>query len=507
MDQNFWKELIDLLSKVPKLSTRDGRDVWLGSCVPSNITNYMKRNDFVGYDLYFIITYIKERKSDQGEWYIIRLVEDALESARGIDIAEPLKDKLDLLRKVLLSGVVVSGPPIPLNLNIFLEQHPNCCELFGQKELVMRITQHILAESDDKTTVLVLRGQARTGKSTLLKSLKSHLKEPCIPILIDMQGVSKSNFSDSIYYIANIIWENFDAWAHRRSIFMPKPKYSAYQSNAQEAFNEYWLSIQRSAGNTPLVVIMDELEVLAPQSRAVQFLEILVKNTKEEQQKSAANSRTCFILVGSEKVDATEYLDFNQLIKGLIKNYMPKTAQLASEDARWIHYLSDTDSSKFWRFVELHFHLVNGSLDFMQKLCDGQIWVLDKLFEIVCHTAREMGWQSLIQDSTSIIDETLTTCRYGFQQFAERLNESEQFVLNSVSELWENYLDIPQLPLGQMFDLAESTFSEKSEVILQGLNDLEKREWVERVSDKKFRFRFGIILVWWYRYQYPLSRR
>jgi tetratricopeptide (TPR) repeat protein len=110
-DLEFWKDLVELLGEVLLLQTRDGRDAWLSQCLPSSIVLCLNRSNNYRYDLTLIVNQVQNIQSDEGSWYIVKLVEKAIEFCQGTIIALLLKEKFEKkLLKLKRAGIYGENP-------------------------------------------------------------------------------------------------------------------------------------------------------------------------------------------------------------------------------------------------------------------------------------------------------------------------------------------------------------------------------------------------------------
>lgn len=112
-------------------------------------------------------------------------------------------------------------------------------------------------------TVMVLYGQRRTGKTTLLQHLKrSAALEPHIPILVDMQKevyqISANRFFHNLaYYIFNELC--------KRDIAVDKPRRADFDHDPIFAFNVFLDEVEEHLVDRRIIILIDEFEVLEAQ--------------------------------------------------------------------------------------------------------------------------------------------------------------------------------------------------------------------------------------------------
>lgn len=133
-----------------------------------------------------------------------------------------------------------------------------------EKEMFFGRTRDLeeLSKSLGSTTanrVILLRGQRRMGKTSLLYRLATELAAgPYAPVLIDMQ-------SFALHTDPHYLLENFadkiqkDVYQHK-AIFVPLPAREQFLSDAPATFNEYLMSVKEHLHKQRLILLIDEFE-------------------------------------------------------------------------------------------------------------------------------------------------------------------------------------------------------------------------------------------------------
>ncbi len=113
---------------------------------------------------------------------------------------------------------------------------------------------------DRRSPPLLLYGQRRTGKTSLLNNLGRLLPTSIIPLFIDLQGISSAkDHSGFLYSLAKAM---INSAYHQRNIKLPPLSYEALIVDPFLRFNEWLDNIEVAlAGNTALLAL-DEFEVL-----------------------------------------------------------------------------------------------------------------------------------------------------------------------------------------------------------------------------------------------------
>jgi formylglycine-generating enzyme required for sulfatase activity len=129
---------------------------------------------------------------------------------------------------------------------------------FGRQDVFKAIRRNLIGEYQDH--VIVLYGQRRTGKTSVLYQMHRHLPETYIPILVDLQGMSLEGMGSFLWELINIISRSL-----RRShdIRLPRLDRKAFLTDPREQFVETLLTdMQEAIGHRRLLLMFDEAVLL-----------------------------------------------------------------------------------------------------------------------------------------------------------------------------------------------------------------------------------------------------
>lgn len=115
---------------------------------------------------------------------------------------------------------------------------------------------------DDRSPPLLLYGQRRMGKTSLLNNLGRLLPHTVIPLFIDLQGPTSqaSNHAGFLYNLARAM--STSAKQQRRLIF-PTVERAAFERDPVTTFDEWLDQVELCLGNDTALLALDEFEVLA----------------------------------------------------------------------------------------------------------------------------------------------------------------------------------------------------------------------------------------------------
>jgi hypothetical protein len=132
-------------------------------------------------------------------------------------------------------------------------------ELFvGRAEISTRIEQLLL---DRRRPPLLLYGQRRMGKTSLLNNLGRLLPSTIIPFFVDLQGPA-SHASDHPGFLYNIARAMLDSAEKQRNMVLPPLPRETLASDPFTRFDEWLDEVEEKLGKNTALLILDEFEVL-----------------------------------------------------------------------------------------------------------------------------------------------------------------------------------------------------------------------------------------------------
>ena len=108
---------------------------------------------------------------------------------------------------------------------------------FGREDVFDFIRKSLVGRHQDNT--IVLYGQRRTGRTSVLYQMRNNLESRYVPILIDLQGLSLSSMSNFFGELAITIQRQLRRdWG----IELPRPEVDAFKETPLEQFQEAFLT-------------------------------------------------------------------------------------------------------------------------------------------------------------------------------------------------------------------------------------------------------------------------
>jgi hypothetical protein len=180
--------------------------------------------------------------------------DDAVDTGRRIEFA----DAMELEQEAVCSGSTARPFerifPVPYVTGTPLRSG----EMFvGRQEVFEFVQEHLLGAYQNN--VIVLHGQRRTGKTSVLYRLRSVLADTHVAVLVDMQGKAARGTADFLYAISDDIAYTLE----NHGIFVDLPERSEYESAPEFAFRSRFLrSVAGKLDSRNLLLMFDEFEEL-----------------------------------------------------------------------------------------------------------------------------------------------------------------------------------------------------------------------------------------------------
>ena len=135
---------------------------------------------------------------------------------------------------------------------------------FGRQDVFEDVRNNLLGAYQNN--VIVLYGEHRTGKTSVLYQMRRHLPEDYLPVLIDLQGVALDGMANFLCDVAHAIQRTL---RKDYGIKAPRPKRSAFAADPRYQFQEEFLGQVRAAiGDAHLLLMFDEVELLEKKIRS-----------------------------------------------------------------------------------------------------------------------------------------------------------------------------------------------------------------------------------------------
>ena len=128
---------------------------------------------------------------------------------------------------------------------------------FGREDVFSWIEQNIGGQFSDN--MLVIHGQRRVGKTSVLKQLGNHLPESYIPVFFDFQGRTNTTINKFLYRLAREITRTIE---REHGLDCPRVNKEGFDNDPEYFAGEYLTEIKKVLGDKNLVLVFDEFDTL-----------------------------------------------------------------------------------------------------------------------------------------------------------------------------------------------------------------------------------------------------
>ena len=139
---------------------------------------------------------------------------------------------------------------------------------FGREDVFSWIERSLSGKFVDH--ILVIHGQRRVGKTSVLKHLSNRLPDRYIPIFIDLQGRTNTTLPRFLWWLAREI---------SRALDLERPNREAFEDDPDYFESEFLPSVEDALGDNVLLLTFDEFDTLestsAQERLALPFMAIL----------------------------------------------------------------------------------------------------------------------------------------------------------------------------------------------------------------------------------------
>lgn len=368
-----------------------------------------------------------------------------------------------------ISNPYLPGTPLRSDSPIF----------YGREELFNFITEN--AGQIARRNVLILVGQRRTGKTSLLLRLDHHLPSHLIPIYIDCQALGVMPGMPALFY--DLAWHIADGLALQGyDLDVPDPE--RWQQDPTRLFRHDFLPAVRQLlpEDATLLLVFDEFEAFENLVSDGILPPTLFTYMRHLMQHSDDLS---FVFVGTRRLEemTSDYWSvlFNIALYRQI-DFLSKGAarRLITEPVAPHILYDDLALDKIWRVTAGHPY-------FLQLVC----YTLIKRANV-----KKTGYVT-ISDVNAALEEMLRLGEVHFAYIWQRSTYTERALLTAVAHLMER--DVPFHPTDLVQYLEQYGFRFDAAEVTAGLNRLVEREIMGEIADEGTTFyelRIGLVGLW-----------
>jgi outer membrane protein assembly factor BamB len=359
-------------------------------------------------------------------------------------------------------------------------------KMFFGREKDIEFLKDNLTRVETKT-VIVLYGQRRSGKTTLLLHLvNTSILGHHIPILVDMQKESyQISISTFFHNLAFYIFKEF----RKRGITIEKPQKEEFDRYATFAFEQFLDEVEVQLVDQKIIFLIDEFEVLDAQVKKGRLEPEIFEYLRSLMQH---HTRINFLLSGIHTIEE------------LTRGYWSVFFNIALH-----HRLSRLSAESA---IGLITRPVTGYLEYepyavhkIRDLTADQPYLLHLVCRsLIDHCNEKCKAYVTINDVNIVLQEVMETGRFHFDWLWDQLGADERIVLVALAERGRE--DGRALPLVEI----EETYRHyripyKQEQVIASLKNLIKLDVIEKIADDlrehpvdgaRFRIAVGLIRQW-----------
>ncbi len=131
---------------------------------------------------------------------------------------------------------------------------------YGREQEFHRIYE--LLQDKSQSATILLWGQKRIGKSSLLLSLNERFRGSFLPVFIDVQSLQEASVTQFLYHIMHRTADVVNAQAIDVGPKLVVPDLKKFRKDALARFDAFMSCIQISVCSYPVVIILDEFQCL-----------------------------------------------------------------------------------------------------------------------------------------------------------------------------------------------------------------------------------------------------
>jgi outer membrane protein assembly factor BamB len=350
---------------------------------------------------------------------------------------------------------------------------------YGREELFAFIEENAARLS--QRNVLILFGQRRTGKTSIMLRLQQHLPENILPVYIDCQSLGVTQGMPAL--LSDLAWQIADALI-LRDIDIDVPETAVWQEEPTVLFQRRFLpQVHRLLPkDTTLLLVFDEFEAFESLVRDGLLPSTFFTYIRHLMQHSEGLS---FIFVGTRRLEE------------MTADYWSVLFNIALYEK--IGYLDEEAIARLIREpVDPYLIYDDLALDKIRRVTAGHPYFL----QLVCYTLvkranAKRSTYVTISDVNAALDEMMLLGEVHFAYIWQRSSFAEKAMLTAVAHLME--VDRLFHPEDLMQYLETYSIHLKPTDVTTALNSLTQREILAEVSEgvtTLYELKTGLIGLW-----------
>ena len=350
---------------------------------------------------------------------------------------------------------------------------------FGRDELFNFIAEH--TGTQRQRNVLMLVGQRRTGKTSVLLRLEEYLPPHMVPVYIDCQSLGISPGMPSL--LQEFAWHIADA-LHARGLDCPVPEITAWQSDPARLFQREFLPLvrHRLGAEATLLLVFDEFEAFESMVADGILPRTFFPYMRHLMQHSAG---LAFIFVGTRRLEemSADYWSvlFNIALYRKIDFLPPEAAKRLICEPVAPHIIYDDLA------IDKILRVTAGHPYFLQLVC----------YTLVKQANQRKNGYVTISDVNVALDEMLRLGEVHFAYLWQRSNHAERAVLTAAAHLMDRNEPLhPEVYVGY---LQSFSIDLDPAAVTAALNSLVGRDIMREVTEEGkglYELRIGLVGLW-----------
>lgn len=305
-------------------------------------------------------------------------------------------------------------------------------EMFYGREEDLETLQDNLARTAAQT-VMLLYGQRRTGKTTLLLHLaNTSVLGEHIPILIDMQRESYNiNITKFLHNIAYYIAQAMNA----KEYSIPLPSMEAFVSDAPFEFGVFLDEAEKRLQGKKLIILIDEFEALENQIRKGKLQPEILDYLRGIMQ---SHPGVNFLLSGTHQLNGLATENWSVFFNVALQYRLSRLSVQGAE-------------SLITKPVEEYIEFAPYTVDKIRQLTADQPYLIHLICRaLVDHCNERRKAYITLNDIGAVLHEVMLTCASHFDWLWQQLSYDGKVALAVIAELgkdegrWLSYVEIEE---------------------------------------------------------------
>ena len=288
---------------------------------------------------------------------------------------------------------------------------------FGREDVFTWIEHNIGGQFSDN--MLVIHGQRRVGKTSVLKQLGNYISDKYIPVFFDFQGRTHTTLNRFLYRLAREIVRTL---SREHDIKVARPDREDFEQDAEQFAGPFLSQVREALGDKNLVLVFDEFDTLEERTARDMLGQYLVPYFSR--MVHGAERLNFIFSIGSSghKLEdmRAEYTDFFRV--GLYKRISflspPDARRLIAEPVRGI---MDYEEDAIDRIVEI----TSGHPYFIQLLCH----------ELFARAQRMDDWHIDLMDVEEVLPDVIERGTVNLKFVWDVATSSERYALAALAEM------------------------------------------------------------------------